>query len=553
MIMIAALALVHGCGSRSPEDELSEFVTAHVAKVEPLSTDLAETHWRACATGDEDAYRRWADLRLQMRTVYSNRDEFAMLKRLRDSGRVRDPLLARQLTILYNGYLENQIDTTLIRQMVDLSTSIENRFNTYRGQIDGREVSSNDILDILRTETDSRRRRGAWLASKQVGEAVSAEVLDLVRLRNQAARELGFPDYYVMQLTLGEQDPDQIARLFDELKAQTDEPFRRVKAEIDAVLAERYGVKPGDLRPWHYQDPFFQESPKVYEVDLDHYYGRVDVKALASSFFVGIDLDPADILNRSDLYEREKKYPHAFSTDIDRRGDCRIMVNLRNNEYWTDTILHELGHATYSSHVDPSLPWLLRSEAHTFTTEAIAMLFGRLARNADWMEKMDVITAAEREKLEPISRRASRVAQIVFARWCQVMVRFERALYEDPEQDLNALWWRLVEENQYVHPPEGRDKPDWAAKIHIATVPAYYHNYMLGEVLASQLAAYVQTHVVQAPEGRVFSPAGHPEVGRYLNDKVFQPAARYRWDEMIERATGEPLTARYFSEEFVSS
>ena len=56
-------------------------------------------------------------------------------------------------------------------------------------------------------------------------------------------------------------------------------------------------------------------------------------------------MDPAAILARSDLYEAEKKYPHAFCTDIDRKGDVRIMTKLRDNEYRMDTLLHELGHA----------------------------------------------------------------------------------------------------------------------------------------------------------------------------------------------------------------
>lgn len=552
MMVIASLGFLSGCGSRAVEEELSQFVSAHLAKVEPLHRDLTHTYWEACLTGEDEAYNRYAQLTLEMRKIHSDRDAFAQLKRLRDSGRVKDPLLSRQLTLLYNSFLANQIDTTLIRQMVELSTSIENKFNTFRGTIDAKEVSSNDILEILRAETDSSKRKAAWLASKQVGEVVSPELLQLVRLRNRAARELGFPDYYVMQLTLAEQDPDEIMQLFDELKALTDEPLRGAKAEIDEVLAGRYGIRPETMRPWHYQDPFFQESPKVYGIDLDQYYGRVDVKDVATCFYQGIGLDPAAILERSDLYERDNKYPHAYSMDMDRRGDCRIMVNLRNDEYWMDTMLHELGHATYSLHVDPTLPWLLRTEAHTFTTEAIAMLFGRLARNADWLEKMDVITPAEREQVEPITRKASWLSQLVFARWCQVMVRFERALYEDPDQDLNALWWRLVEENQYVHPPEGRDKPDWAAKIHITSSPAYYHNYMLGELLASQLSAYIVRKVVRVPEGQAYSPCEHPEVGDYLDDKVFKPAARHRWDEMIVRATGEPLTAKYFVEEFVS-
>ncbi len=554
MIAAAGFVLFAGCSSTGPteeEQQLAEFIRHHLAEVEPLYSQVTHTYWDACLTGEDEAYQKYAELTLKMETIYSNREEFALLKRLRESGKVSDPLLARQLTLLHDGYLGNQIDTTLIRQMVEISTSIENKFNTFRSTLGGKEVSSNDILQVLRTETNSKKRKAAWEASKQVSEVVSGDLLRLVKIRNQAAKELGFPNYYVMQLALAEQDPDELIRLFDELKAKTDKPFRAIKDDVDDVLSKRYGIKPADMRPWHYQDPFFQESPKIYEVDLDQYYGRANVRELATCFFQGIDLDPTAILERSDLFEAEKKYPHAYSIDMDRKGDCRIMTNLRNDEYWMDTMLHELGHATYTDQVDDTLPWLLRTEAHTFTTEAIAMLFGRLARSAEWMEEMNIITAEERKQVEPITRKASRLSQIVFARWCQVMVRFERALYEDPDQDLNALWWNLVEEHQLVHPPEDRDKPDWAAKIHFTSASVYYHNYMLGELLASQLGAYIAKNVVAIAPGEVYSPCDQPEVGRYLDEKVFKPSARYRWDEMITRATGEPLTAKYFADEFL--
>ena len=34
---------------------------------------------------------------------------------------------------------------------------------------------------------------------------------------------------------------------------------------------------------------------------------------------------------------------------------------------------------------------------------------------------------------------------LIFSRWCQVMLRFEKELYGNPNQDLNKLWWDLVE------------------------------------------------------------------------------------------------------------
>ena len=40
-------------------------------------------------------------------------------------------------------------------------------------------------------------------------------------------------------------------------------------------------------------------------------------------------------------------------------------------------------------------------------------------------------------------------------------------MYGNPDQDLNKLWWDLVEKYQEIRRPEGRDAPDYAAKIHI--------------------------------------------------------------------------------------
>jgi len=42
-----------------------------------------------------------------------------------------------------------------------------------------------------------------------------------------------------------------------------------------------------------------------------------------------------------------------------------------------------------------------------------------------------------------------------------------------------------------------------------------------------------------------------PEVGKYIIDKVFKPGAKYFWNDMIEKATGEKLTAKYYARQFV--
>lgn len=551
-ILVLVLLLVFiGCQKNPVEEQLQSFINQHLQKVEPLMKGLNLSYWDATASGKKADYDKYARLQLQLKKIYSNREEFSQLKGFKESGKVKDPLLARQLTLLYNKYLENQIDTTLMRQIVEISTAVENTFNVFRGEIDGEKVTNNQISDILRKETDWLKRRKAWEASKQVGQAVADEILKLVRLRNRAARQLGFDNYYTMALILAEQKEEELVAIFEQLAELTDQPFRELKAEIDSALSQRYGVTPEQMRPWGYQDPFFQEPPQIYEISLDKYYQNVDVKELARKFYNGIGLIVDDVLARSDLYERPGKYPHAYCTDIDRKGDVRVMANLKNNEYQMDTILHELGHSVYFKYIDPKLPFLLRREAHTFTTEAIAMLFGRLAHNPFWLNRMGVMSDEEVERIQPIMARNLRMGQLVFARWCQVMFHFERNLYLNPDQDLNKLWWDLVERYQYVRPPEGRDQPDWAAKIHICSAPVYYHNYMLGEMLASQLHAYIVKHLLKEPlDGRACY-VNCPKVGKYLREKVFKPGARYTWNDLVKYATGESLTPKYFVKQFV--
>ncbi|HUV65217.1 MAG TPA: M2 family metallopeptidase [Sedimentisphaerales bacterium] len=541
-----------GCAPNAKERELRQFISAHVEKIKPLAKQRNLASWDAAGSGRAEDYEKASALTLQIRQVYSNPKDFAFLKGMKESGGLQNPLLARQLDVMYNAYMANQIEPGLLKKIVDLGTQIEKNFSTFRGTIEGDKVTGNDIKEMLKTQTDSAKRKQTWLASKQVGAAVAQDTIRLVKLRNEAARKLGFDNYHTLSLAAGEQDVKEMDRIFEELYELTNAPFARVKGDLDRILAARCGVAVSELMPWHYHDPFFQETPMVYELDLDVYYEDKDVRKLAAEFYAGIGLPVDSILTRSDLYEREGKNPHAFCEDMDREGDVRILCNLENNEYWMETILHELGHGVYFQYHERGVPYLLREPAHTFTTEAIAMFFGRLSRNPAWMQQMLDLSDAQRAEIEKVSDRYAQLKQLIFARWAMVMYNFEKQLYANPDRDLNALWWQMVEKYQLVKKPEGRDEPDWAAKIHLPLYPCYYHNYLLGELLASQLHNHITHKVLKLESGKDVGYVGRRAAGIFLRAKILEPGATYRWNEMIEKATGEPLTPKYFVAEFVN-
>jgi peptidyl-dipeptidase A len=256
---------------------------------------------------------------------------------------------------------------------------------------------------------------------------------------------------------------------------------------------------------------------------------------VSRAYFEALGDDVDGVLERSDLYPRDGKNQHAFCADIDRRHDVRVLANCEPGTRWLATMVHELGHAVYDLAVDPDLPWILRQPAHTFTTEAIAMLHGRLVRDPAFLERFAGV--AEAIARDPRNLAMQRRELLVFVPWVQVMTRFERELYRDPDQDLGSVWWRLVERYQRVAAPPGERPHDWACKLHVALAPVYYQNYLLGEVTASQLTAALARETGSA------SPAAAPEAaGAFLRERFMRPGSSLRWDALVAQATGEPLT-----------
>ena len=121
--------------------------------------------------------------------------------------------------------------------------------------------------------------------------------------------KLGFKNYADMSLTLNEQTTENVLKLFDELDELTKKPYEAAKAEIDVKLAAKVGKKPADLMPWDYQDPFFQESPSVFDANLDDTYQSVNIRALCREFYAGIGLPIEDVLARSDLFREAGQKP----------------------------------------------------------------------------------------------------------------------------------------------------------------------------------------------------------------------------------------------------
>ncbi len=567
VIFTSAFGLIVSCGEPNKTDEKlnnTEEVAKMTTEFDKLASkietemkvvyrNLALSYFDAAVSGKAEDYKKAEDFENDYNKLVSNKEYFAELKKIKDSGLVTDSIQIRRLNMLYNAFLANQISIEKLQETTALQSAITEKYSKFRAVVDGKQLDDNQIENILRESTDNNKLKATWLAHKELGNVVAEDIIKLVKLRNETARTLGFRNYHEMSLTLSDQNPQDIEKIFDELDLLTKEEYISLKGEIDTYLAKRLNIKPEELMPWHYQNRFFQEAPQIYELNLDKYFKGQDLVKLTEDYFATIDMPINDMVAKSDLFPKEGKNQHAFCTDIDRdNGDIRVLCNVVDNQSWMNTMLHEYGHAVYFKYHDQTLPWTLKTPAHTFTTEAIAMLFGRMASNPDWMQSMLGISKKEAKSISSTAFKLLKLEQLVFSRWAQVMYRFEKEMYNNPDQDLNQLWWDIVEKYQMMKKPEGRNMPDWATKTHIATSPCYYHNYLLGELLASQLDHYIKVNILKQEYSMPAGYYANKEVGKYLKEMIYAPGAKYYWNDMIERATGEKLTAKYYAEQFLT-
>jgi peptidyl-dipeptidase A len=556
VLSMAPCALADATSTKKARD----FLDAYTKGVKPLEIAAGRAWWEANMTGKKEAYKAKEEAQNKLDAVLADKTQFAELKVIKQGGGIDDAVVKRAIDIVYLACLEKQLDAELLKDMTKLGNEIEEIFSNFRAEIkdstakDGvKKLTDAEVRKILKTSTISERRKEAWEASKVLGAKVEPGLKKLVKLRNEAAKKLGFANFHAMQLALNEQDGGDLIKLFDRLDDLTREPFLNAKLEIDIHLARQSGVKLGDLMPWHYHDPFFQEVPAVFKADLDKIYEKQDIIRLCREFYRGIDL-PIDLViekTGNDFAPKDGKNPHAFCTDITRDGtDVRVLANVVPNEYWMSTMLHEFGHSVYSSiNIPEKLPYVLRAESHILTTEGVAMLFEKNSKRRAWLEQMGV-KVDDPKAFDETGAKMSRYQLLIFSRWCQVMLRFEKGMYENPEQDLNKLWWDMVAKYQMLRRPAGRNAPDYGSKYHIVGAPVYYHNYMMGELFASQVHHAIARKVYKGADPNTVTYVGNKEVGAFMRRHVFEPGRTMTWNELTRFATDADLSPDAFAKDF---
>src|SRR5205085_11643074 len=111
-----------------------------------------------------------------------------------------DASTRRRLERLDLAYRAKQAPIEVLDRITTAEAAVQETYSTFRADFDGHAASDNELEDILRISTESDRVRSAWEARKQIGSIVDANLRTLAHLRNDAARAIGYADYWHAQL-----------------------------------------------------------------------------------------------------------------------------------------------------------------------------------------------------------------------------------------------------------------------------------------------------------------------------------------------------------------
>lgn len=564
-LLIVALVIFQGCLDQKKQAEVifRHYLDRKTGVIQNYSKESSLALWNATVSGKESDYKKLIDIEVDFskanrpnpdtfspdnfstitRNVFTNEEDFELLKKLKFSGLITDTVLSRQLIYLYHSFTSSQIESDKYKKLLESGIKISHSSSTMKYELDGKVYNYLQIDSIRRSTTDSQYLEQISKAYRQAAQKIAPEIIQLVKDRNEIALALGFPDYYHVQFESKDESPEEVKSLIDEIERKTRDRFLEAKRVIDKKLAKFYGVKAEELRPWHYNDEKMSYLPKKFTTKLDSLLMPVDPIKRTANFFNGIGLNIQPIIDKSELNNGSMN----GMINIDFRNDIRLIGRITNTLDGLTRMLHLGGHAAHHSTISEDVPYLLQGPS-LIVAEGIARYFENLAYDPEWLTQEIKLDAKTKKEVALIMQHFREVDQLFRIRKQMVIAEFEREIYSNPLQDLDHLWRELNMKYLDIQYPEEKGVCFWATNKYFTSLSCYVQNYILADIVAAQIKHTVELNVLN---GGTLPLQNNKKVGEYLVNRLFRYGDLFPWKKLIEKSTGEPLNSQYFVNELV--
>jgi peptidyl-dipeptidase A len=82
-----------------------EFLKLHLSQVDPLQTEACLAYWNSSISGDQKDYDKFEELQIKLNDFYTDKNMFAILQEIKKNEVISDPLMKREIELVYNNFL----------------------------------------------------------------------------------------------------------------------------------------------------------------------------------------------------------------------------------------------------------------------------------------------------------------------------------------------------------------------------------------------------------------------------------------------------------------
>jgi peptidyl-dipeptidase A len=570
-----ALALLCACGNgdKKIQTEAQQFLDSYSTKYVELITAANEASWKSniqIIEGDSTNALATRKTGEALATFTGSESVIKQAKAFLANKEQLTELQQKQIeNILFQAANNPATVDSLVKARIKAETEQTEKLFGFQYKIGDKKVTTNEIDDILKDETDLAKRRQAWEASKEVGKGLKTGLENLRGLRNKTVQALGYEDYFQYQVSEYGMKTQEMMDLNHKILSELWPLYRELHTYMRYEMAKKFkqttvpDYLPADWVP----NRWAQDWSPVLTVEGMNLDSALKTKSAAwipkqaEAFYVSIGFDklPDVFWQKSNLYPYKadssvKKNNHASAWHMDLKQDVRSLMSVEPNSEWWETANHELGHIYYyMTYSNQDVPPLLRAGANRAYHEAMGTLMGLAAMQKPFLENAGLIPAGVKtDPIQTLLKEAMNTA--VFIPFSSgTMTEFEKSLYADnlPADQWNKTWWADVKKYQGVVPPSERGEMycDAATKTHINDDAAQYYDYALSYVILYQMHQHIAKNILhQDPHNCNYF--GHKEIGNFLK-KIMYPGSSKDWRKVLKETTGEDLNAKamvdYFS------
>jgi peptidyl-dipeptidase A len=561
-----------GNNQNTGQSEAQQFIDSYATQYVKLYTNSQNAQWKSnieIKQGDSTNTLAAQKADEAMAEFTGSKDNIENARKyLAQKDKLTEIQLKQLELILYNAANNPQTVADLVKQRIKAENEQTQKLYGYQYMLGSKKVSTNDLDDILKKETDINKRKAAWEASKQVGPTLKGGLVNLRNLRNQTVQALGYHDFFTYQVSDYHMTTDEMMQTMDRLMNELYPLYRELHTWMRYELAKKYKVSDvPEYLPAHWlpnrwgQD--WSSIVNVQGINLDSILKTKSPEWIVKSgenLYVSLGYPelPKTFWERSSLYpypsdSAVKKNNHASAWHIDLDHDVRSLMSVEPNAEWFETAHHELGHIYYYlTYTNPDVPPLLRAGANRAYHEAIGTMMGLAAMQKPYLVGRGLIDASVKtDSVQALLKEALNSVVFIFFS-SGTMSNFEKALYVDslsPDQ-FNAKWWELAKKYQGIVPPSARGEEycDAATKTHINDDPAQYYDYALSYVILYQLHNHIAKNILHQ-DPRATNYFGQKGIGDFMM-KIMRPGASKDWRQVLKESTGDELNAKAMLEYF---